>query len=287
MPDEGISQDAGSTGTVQASPVSAPTGSPDWSSFRQSLGDLGNDKSLEPIKDFHGLTKSYIESQKMIGNSLRLPSKDAKPEDRKKVVGEILGKLRKEGILESAPETPDKYEIKFPQVEGFKANEPLVKSFKEAAHKLGVPPSQVQGMFDWYLNFQEEVDSQQQTEFETMKREMKKELGGLYIRRMEAARRAVSKYIGAGGDELISSLPPQIGKKLVLAFAEIGDPLLEDDLTIGAIPGAVTKDQVKAKIDAMMNDKLHPLNDISHRQHKEAVEEYTKLQKDYIRLGGR
>jgi len=49
----------------------------------------------------------------------------------------------------------------------------------------------------------------------------------------------------------------------------------------------VTKEAVKAKIDAMMNDKASPLNDLSHRQHKEAVDEYTKLQQQYIRLGGK
>jgi len=293
MPDEGVG--AGSQGgQVGLEGQAGSAGSIDWSKggvehfsgFKESLGDLAKDKSLEPIKDFHGLTKSFIESQKMIGSSIRLPPKDMKPEDRKKAVGELVGKLRKEGVLESIPESPDKYEINLPQMDGFKANEPLLNSFKEVAHKSGVTPSQAQGLFDWYLNFQEETNAQGQVEFETMKRGLKKEFGGLYTRKMEAARRAVAKYFGEDGDNIISQLPPAVGRKMVLAFSEIGDPMLEDSLMSGGIPGVATKEQIKGKIDAMFDPK-HPLQDISHRGHKEAVEEYSKLQQQYIRLGGK
>jgi len=292
MPEDG--QVAGSQGSLDSG-GQAGSASIDWSkggaehfgSFKESLGDLGRDKSLEPIKDFHGMAKSYIDAQKMIGGSIRLPAKDAKPEDRDKAVKDILGKLRANGVLENVPETPDKYDIKIPTVDGFKVNEPLFNAFRETAHKHGVTPSQAQGMFDWYLNFQAEADAAEQAEFETMKQGLKKELGGLYVRKMEAARRAAAKYLGVDGDEIISQLPPAIGKRLVMAFADIGDPLLEEALTTGGIPGVVTKEQVKAKIDAMMNDKLHPLNDLSHRQHNEAVQEYTNLQQQYIKLGGK
>lgn len=263
----------------------------DWGSFRGTLGDLGKEKSLDPIfaaeKPGEALAKSYVEAQKMIGNSIRLPGEDAKPEDKQKAFNDILGKLREAGAIEAVPETPEAYTINTPQIEGFEVNEPLLTGFKQAAHKAGIPPSQAQGLFDWYLNYQEEQDRAEQAEFESMKQGMKQELGGLYPRKMEAARRAVAKYIGEDGDNIISQLPPDVGRKLVLAFAEIGDPLLEDDLATGGIPGVMSKDEVKAKIDAMYNDPKHPLNDVSHGQHKEAVDEHTKLQQQFIRLGGK
>jgi len=267
----------GTDGGASAS-VNEGTGSFDWGGFRGTLGDMGKEKSLDPIfssaKPGEALVKSYVEAQRMVGNSIRLPGKDAKPEDRKKAVDGIMGKLRESGVLEPIPESPDKYEIQLPQIEGFKANETLLNGFKETAHKIGLPPSQAQGLFDWYLNLQEAQNQKEQVDFQNMKQGLKRELGGLYPRKMEAARRGVARYIGEDGDKLLSSLPPDIGRKLVLAFAEIGDPLL-------------TKESVKAKIDSMMNDPKNPLNDISHRQHKEAVEEYSKLQQQYIRLGGK
>ena len=287
---EGSPAPAGSPGGESGSAQpGAAVSTPDWGAFKGTLGDMGKDKSLEPIKDFHGLTKSYIEAQKMIGNSIRLPGKDVKPEDRTKAVKDIIGRLRKEGVLEAIPEGPDKYDIKFPTIDGWKGNEPLIKSFKEAAHKSGMPTSQVQEMFDWYLNYQEEVMSGQREEFETMKRGMKSELGGLYNRRMEAARRAVAKYIGADGDDLMSNLPPQVGRKLVLAFAEIGDSLLEDSLAMGgSTPGFQSNAQEKAKLHAkmvdMFTDKNNPINDLSHPGHAKALEEYSKLNEIYSRM---
>ena len=289
MPEEGIaggvgSPIAGSAPQGGSSGVSAPGGL-DWGVFKESLGELGRDKSFEPIKDLSSLAKSYVEAQKMIGNSIRLPKKDATPEDRQKAVNDILGKLRAEGVLESPPPAPDKYEIKMP-TENFKANEPLVNSFKEAAHKLGVPPSHVQGMFDWYLNFQAETQREEQMEFENTKQALKTEFGGLYVRKMEAARRAAAKYLGEDGDALISELPPKAGARILKALAEIGDPLLEEAMVAGELPGIVTREQLESKINTMFGDKKHPLNDISHPGHKAAVEEYSKLQQDLIRLTG-
>jgi hypothetical protein len=63
-----------------------------------------------------------------------------------------------------------------------------------------------------------------------------------------------------------------------MAFAAIGDPLLEDALSAGGVVSGVEgKNQVKEKMEKMLLDKAHPLNDISHPKHKDAVEEYSKL----------
>ena len=283
MPEEGTAV-AGSPQVGEGSAQAGAVTTPDWGAFKSTLGDMGKDKSLEPIKDFNGLTKSYIEAQKMIGNSIRLPSKDAKPEDRTKAVNDILGKLRKEGVIESPPESPDKYDIKFPQIDGWTANEPLVKGFKEAAHKAGLPASQAQALFDWYLNYQESSVAQERAEFDTMKQNMKSELGGLYTRRMEAARRAVAKYLGEDGDEVISKLPPSVGKRLVMAFAEIGDPMLEDAIVSGEKLGVSSISDTEQKINSIVSDKTHPLWDVSHSGHGKAVEEWTALQQMYIAL---
>ena len=59
---------------VGSSEGSAPEASeaPDWGTLKASLGELGNDKSLESYKDLNGLVKSHIEAQKMIGNSIKM-----------------------------------------------------------------------------------------------------------------------------------------------------------------------------------------------------------------------
>ena len=279
--DAGSSAEGSSEGGNAAAESSEGSATPfDFGAFKTSLGDMGQDKSLEPIKDLHGLTKSYIESQKMIGNSIRLPSKDLTPEDREKAVNELTNRLRQEGIMESIPESPDIYDFPVPEMEGFAPNKELINGFKAAAHKAGISQPKATELFNWYLNHQESIESQKQVEFETMKQSMKQEFGGLYPRKMEAARRAVAKYMGVDGDDLISSLPPSVGRKMVLAFAEIGDPMLEDGLILGEqIAGVESRDAVRKKMEAMMMDKHHPLMDLSHPGHTSAVEEYTKLNK--------
>jgi hypothetical protein len=284
----------GSSGSAEGTPVApeapaAPDGMlvtpevqalPDWGTLRESLGDLGKDKSLESYKDLGGLVKSHIEAQKMIGNSIRLPSKDLGPEDKQKSIEELRGKLRQEGIMEAIPDTPDVYEFAVPEFDGYTPNKELIDGFKDAAHKAGISQPKASALFNWYLNHQQSIETNSQVEFETMKQSMKVEFGGLYPRKMEAARRAVAKYMGIDGDSLISSLPPAVGKKVVLAFAEIGDPMLEEGLVLGEqVQGVESRDDVRGKMEAMMMDKHHPLMDLTHPGHTAAVEEYTKLNK--------
>jgi hypothetical protein len=293
MVDEG----AGSQGSLPlGGGGQAGSATVDWSnggvehfgSFRESLGDLGKDKSLEPIKDFKGMASSFVNAQKMIGRGIFLPDEKAKPEDKQKAIDGIMQKLRANGVLEAVPETPDKYEIRLPQAdaqgEPFKANEPLIKSFKDAIHKLKVSPSVAQGLFDWYLNFQAESEAAEEVSFEQTKSNLKKEFGGLYPRKMEAARRAVFKYMGEDGDSLISTLPPEIGAKLVRAFSLIGDPLLEDDIVTGNLTGMPSADDIWKKMTEMQSQ---PAADISHAAHAIWVKEYNNLNNQHAQLKAR
>jgi len=290
MPDEGAGNPSGQQGGAGSQAGSATV---DWSKggaehfegFKQSLGDLAKDKSLEPIKDFHGLGKNYIEAQKMIGRGIFLPKEGVSEEERKQSINGIMDKLKKANIIEGAPESPDKYVINLPekdaQGEPFRVNQPLLKSFKDAIHKLGLPSSKAQGLFDWYLNFQAESEAGSQKSFEDMKSGLKKEWGGLYIRNMEAARRAVFKYIGEDGDAIMSNLHPSVGLKLVRAFAQIGDPLLEDDIVTGNLKGMPSADEVWKKMVEMQGK---PASDISHIGHNIWLKEYQELNRQHGQL---
>lgn len=271
-------------------PITIDAGSEEgFQTFKESLPDeLKQDKSFEPIKDLPGLAKSYAEAQKMIGGSIRLPKEGISDEERATAVTELVGKLRTEGILESIPESPDKYEITLPTTEGFEVNEPLMTSFRAAAHKAGYTPSQVQAGIDWYLNFQAEADRVENAAFEVMKGEIKTEFGGLWGRNMEAMRRAVFKYFGEDGDKMLSELPPEVGAKFIRAFAKIGEPLLEDELIGGELPGLATKEKLEKEIAEMWKSgadgKPSPLMDESHSEHEEAVKRHDALQSSLVRL---
>ena len=86
----------------------------DFGAFKESLGELGKDKAFEPIKDFEGWAKSYVDLNKMIGRSIRLPGDDLSPEDKEKHVKELRGKLMEAGIIEGVPESPEGYQYERP-----------------------------------------------------------------------------------------------------------------------------------------------------------------------------
>ena len=289
MPEEAGSRAGDEAGSVfnRGTPASATTfDETSFGTFKEGLGELGRDKALEPIKDFQGLVKSHNEAQKMIGGSVRLPGKDLGEEDRTKAVGELMGKLKAEGILESTPDSPEKYEIKMPQIEGFQVNQALHDSFRVAAHKFGVTPSVAQGLFDWYVNEQAAADTRENAEFAVMKEGLRTNWGSLYVRKMEAASRALVKHIGEDGDAIISRMPPADGEKMIKAFSVIGDPLLEAGFTAGDVTPFATADALKEEISKMMNDKKGPLMNLSHSGHADAVKKFEKLNREFFTTTG-
>lgn len=125
--------------SVQAAPGATNGTLTDW---RGSLpDDLRSEKALADFKDVGSLAKSYVETKRMVGDAVRVPGKDAKPE-------EVTAFHRKLGV----PESPDKYDVKLPEVpKDHPAWEPtVVAGFKGVAHQAGLTPAQVQAVVDWY-----------------------------------------------------------------------------------------------------------------------------------------
>lgn len=117
-------------------PDPAPPAEPAFSlpeNWKDSLAeDLKGDPSLDVIKDFEGLVKTYVHSQRMLGSDkIHLPSKH---DDG----SELRGVLHKLGL----PTELDNYDL------GVEAeNKEMFDAFKNKAHELGVLPSQAGEMF--------------------------------------------------------------------------------------------------------------------------------------------
>lgn len=114
---------------------------------------------LKDTKDLPSLAKQFIDLQGHLGNSIRIPSKDAAPEAiaefQRKLVERVPGLyyMPKDGDEEGVkalrtklgtPADPKDYEV--PVAEG--AQE--VPGFREAAHKLGLTKTQVKELATWY-----------------------------------------------------------------------------------------------------------------------------------------
>ena len=258
-----VSNDGGSAETK---------GNQDWrgASGIPAEDPIWKEKSLESIKDVPSLVKGYVEGQKMIGGSIRLPNDKMKPEEQDKAWADIFGKLGR-------PEAPDKYDVKVnPDVQRFIPESDL-KTFKEAAHKMGLSGKQAQSVIEYYqgvlgANLQGLKEQGRATESK-----LKEEWGGAYDRNVGLAARAV---IESGGKDLLKFLDESgLGNHpgLIKAFARMGQILADEGYMSGEIEGASGPAEAKEQISAIFNDKNHAYWNADHAEHKEAVKRMAAL----------
>ena len=92
--------------------------------------------------DVSSLAKAAQEGEKLLGNAVRIPGKDATPEEREA----FLNKLGR-------PEKVDGYQFTPPKdmPEGLPYDGDRAKAFAGVAHKLGITQEQAAGLHDWFM----------------------------------------------------------------------------------------------------------------------------------------
>lgn len=251
------------------------TGQTGTGGWRESLSeDIRGEKSFDVFKgkDWNEvgpvMAKSFLDSQKMIGGSVKIPGRDAKPEE----INAFFKKLGR-------PDKAEEYQYTKPNFvsKDVNWNEGMAKEFLDVAHQIGLNNQQVQTLIGWQGSWMDKGAVNAREQVQGTLNTLKKEWGSDYERRLVLGERAVRQV---GGDELVNLLEKTgLGNNpvFVKVFAEIGDILAEDGLIEGKVEGVLGAEDYKTKINAMMMDKLHPLNDLSHPGHAEAVKELTRL----------
>jgi hypothetical protein len=105
-----------------------------------NLGWLQKNEAL--LKDPKALAKHAFNQEKLLGNAIRIPGKDATPEEREA----FLNKLGR-------PEKPDGYQFTVPKdlPEGLPYDGERAKAFAAKAHALGIPQDAAAGLHDWFM----------------------------------------------------------------------------------------------------------------------------------------
>jgi hypothetical protein len=266
---------AGSDQGAGAQQQAQPTG------WRGTLSeDIRGEKSFDVFKGEKWeevgpvMAKSFIAAEKMTGNAIHLPKKDATPEERAKILNDIYVKLGK-------PEKEENYQYQKPNFvsKDVQWDDGMAKEFLGVAHKIGLNNEQVQALIGWQGSRMDKDVVNAREQIQGTINTLKKEWGSDYERRVVLGERAVRQV---GGDELVNLLEKTgLGNNSVFVkvFAEIGDILAEDGLIEGKVEGVLGAEDYQSKIEAIMMDRKHPLNNISHPGHKGAVEELTRLNK--------
>lgn len=235
--------------------------------------DIKSDPSLASIQDVAGLAKSYINAQTLVGKKgVILPGENATEDDWNQFYGAI-----------GRPETPDKYEIAKPSElpEGFPYVEDIEKNFKDVAHKMGLTPNQVKGLYDWYMKMDVDLFQTAQNHLkqqgESLEAELRKEWGMAYDQKAELAKRAAKQF---ADEDTLTQLEGALGAPgMVKLFAKIGEAMGEDKM-IGGGGGsgtALTPDQARQEIAKIMGDPKHSYHLGDHPEHKIAVDNMAKL----------
>jgi hypothetical protein len=106
------------------------------------------------------LLKGHIELDSYRGRSISLPNGEAKPEEIEKWRSDQNQKLKDRGLAiaplkdlrGSPPESPDKYEFKFP--DGVKpediANDTVLKEYRAFAHSKGMSNQEAADLLNWF-----------------------------------------------------------------------------------------------------------------------------------------
>jgi hypothetical protein len=253
-------------------------GNQDW---RGGLPEeIRGEKSLEVIKgkDWSEagpvLAKSYVEAQKMIGGSVRIPKEDAPPEEWQKFHQKL-----------GTPEKPEGYQFNRPALgEGAAWDSAFEKKFLATAHGLGLNNKGVQKLMDLQAELVEtqlkDIARKRQETVETLK----KEWGGDYERKLSLAGRAKMLLQAKAGiseeeaDAFFDGMGAGDHPVILKIFHQLGEIFAEDGWIRGDEVPASGVEAAKAKIKEINANPKHPYW-VDGPGHAEAVKEMEELHK--------
>lgn len=128
-----------------SSVVTDPVGDKAGTAFAALDEDTRGWLQTKGLADVTSLAKSARESEKLLGGMVKLPGKDATPEER----NAFLNKLGR-------PEKADGYQFTVPKdlPEGLPYDGDKAKAFMQEAHAQGLTQAQAQHFHDWYVKEQ-------------------------------------------------------------------------------------------------------------------------------------
>lgn len=265
------SQNTGSTGGTQQQ----SQGGGEGKSWLDTLpAEYKENASIKGFKAPEELAKGYINLLgKMGADKVVIPGKHATQEDW----DGFFSKLGR-------PESPDKYEM-----EVSAGGEEIAKSFKEAAHKAGLLPSQVKAISDWNKEIETKLgeahDSKIKKFIDDGKAKLKEEwTDARFDKEVGIALQATKEFFGKEYFEWAEKCGVANDPMFIKMMNKVGHSMSEDKLKgdsgVSFNDGA---DVLQKKINDIVNNSASPYWDRNHAGHQAAVAEvsamYEQMQK--------
>lgn len=221
------------------------------------------DPSLKGYKTADELAKAHIHAQKMIGaDKIVVPGKHSTDQDWEQVYAKL-----------GRPESPDKYEFQLDA-----AHKPEdVKAFKEFAHKSGLLPKQVEALYKFDLQRQQQAKQMQESRYaeivnrnlDTLKKEWP---DNLYQQNLTKADQGMRQFFGDEFVEWTQKCGVNNDPMFIKGMLKIAEAMGEDSLKgEGGASFGVGAEEIQKKINEILGDFKHPYYDDGHAAHNDAV----------------
>ncbi len=242
-----------SKGTDANKPASIPEETPkEVESWLNSLPDeLKAEASLSKFKDLSGLAKSYLEAEKRISGSIKIPGKEATPEE----LNAFYAKLGR-------PEAASNYEVNLSTGETLESSPPVAMLAK-AAHEAGLNQKQMGAILSVYENIMTEYTESSHKNAEVAKETLQKQWGKDFDNNMAAANVALRQFSTKYPEEMkrLSNDPAVSTNPVILSlFAELGSRMQEGSSVKGLSTGESVNSKIAAQkeLESITNNPSHP-----------------------------
>lgn len=266
------------------------TGGNDGSFIESLPEELRGEETLGKFKDVGGLAKSYLEAQKMIGSSIRIPSEDASEDAHKEFYEKLTGvkgvvKLPGEDDKDGwdafynklgRPAKAEDYKLNVP--EGTEYDEQLFLDDAKLAHEGGFTQKQMDMIVSQRLAERDALIDQLSSSQDATAKELKNRWGAEYNNNIALAKAVGREYEAEYGDEFkkLFSGPTANNAALVAMMADLGSYLHEKGhagVQSATGPG-MSKAEALERIAEININKEHPY----WKGDKDAVQKMFKLQ---------
>ncbi len=216
------------------------------SDWRSGLpDDLKTEKSLEGFKAVTDLAKGFVETKKLVGQTLRAPAADASEEE--------WDKYYRAGGKPNAPE-----EYKFAVPDGLLTKEEE-KQIREEAYREGLNSRQVQKRVDRIAEHVAAVRKAEREEFEKIDRGYRDKWGANYPRNMALITATLERI---DPDKTLRGILDASGlgnhPAIVDMILDKAKRLKEDNPLFGDVAGQTSREDAKKKIAEINADRKHP-----------------------------
>lgn len=273
---------------IEAAPVQeAPSEVSFVETLDESLRDSGNLKDFSSAND---LAKSYVELQRMVGNSVRVPSSDASAEAKQdffEKIKDVDGVLFKDDPnlkhKLGAPESADAYKFE-EKIDSsiYDYISPQVDVYKQKALELGLTEHQASELLSMQQGFMQQELQQLGAQREAAAAHLKEKWGSDFDSRMDAAKRAANIYADKYGDDVRALLDGPAGNNpaFITMLADMAEGFKEKGHEgMGGVQFGMTPEGAQAKIAEKRSDRgfMRAYQDSMDPGHSRAVAEMQKL----------